>query len=106
MNPNDIEALIARSNCHLVLGNLEKAIEDAELILNLSNEDLQKARAIYLKAESLFQLGNFEMSLVFFYRGKKIRPELEQFRLGIQKSISAIESILRGNKLRYIIYSL
>lgn len=29
---------------------------------------------------------------MFFHRGKKIRPEIREFTLGIQKSTSAIEN--------------
>ena len=30
-------------------------------------------------------MGDFEFALVFYHRGHKLRPELEEFRLGIQK---------------------
>lgn len=50
--------------------------------------------AIYQKAEALYHLGDFEHSLVFYHRGLHVRPELEQFRLGVQKAREAIENAI------------
>ena len=44
---------------------------------------------------SLFQ-GQFEHGLIFFHRGHALRPELDQFRLGIQKCQEAIENSVGG----------
>jgi len=49
-------------------------------------------QGILQKAEVLYSLGDFETALMFFHRGKKIRPEIREFTLGIQKSTSAIEN--------------
>lgn len=81
--PTDTNALIARSNCFLQLGEPIKALEDAETAINADKSNI---RAIYQKAESLYYLGQFEHSLMFFHRGHKIRPELKNFQLGIQKT--------------------
>jgi len=35
-------------------------------------------------------LGQFEFALVFYHRGQKLRPELNNFRLGVQKAREAI----------------
>jgi len=32
------------------------------------------------------------MALVYFHRGNKLRPEIDEFRLGIQKSKEAIDN--------------
>ena len=45
-----------------------------------------------MKAEALYQRCDFETALVFFHRGHRIRPELQEFRLGIQKSQEAINN--------------
>ncbi|KAM5134981.1 outer dynein arm-docking complex subunit 4 isoform 2-T2 [Mantella aurantiaca] len=37
-------------------------------------------------------MGDFEFALVFYHRGNKLRPELQRFRLGIQKTQEAIEN--------------
>lgn len=39
-------------------------------------------------------MGNFEFALVFYHRGHKLRPELEEFRLGIQKAQEAIDNAI------------
>lgn len=97
MNPNDKNALIARSKCHLLLGEAQKALDDAEAALQLNPKDSNNAKAVYCKAEALYHLGDFEMSLVYYYRGIRIRPEFGQFRLGVQKAKDAIQNVLRKN---------
>ncbi|GAB1869731.1 Outer dynein arm-docking complex subunit 4 [Camponotus japonicus] len=97
MNPNDKDALIARSKCHLLLGNPQKALDDAEAALRLNPKDSSNAKAVYCKAEALYHLGDFEMSLMYYYRGMRIRPEFDQFRLGVQKAKDAIQNVLRKN---------
>lgn len=49
-------------------------------------------RGLYQKAEALYAMGDFEFALVFYHRGVKLRPELQEFRLGIQKAQEAIEN--------------
>ncbi|XP_032671773.1 tetratricopeptide repeat protein 25 isoform X2 [Odontomachus brunneus] len=97
LNPNDKNALIARSKCHLLLGESQKALDDAEAALRLNPKDSSNSKAVYCKAEALYHLGDFEMSLVYYYRGMRIRPEFGQFRLGVQKAKDAIQNILRKN---------
>ena len=41
--------------------------------------------------------GEFEQALVFYHRGNKLRPELQEFRLGIQKAKEAIDNAV-GSK--------
>jgi tetratricopeptide repeat protein 25 len=93
MSPNDIAALIARSKCYLQLGEPEKALGDSETALAIDKNNI---RAIYQKAEALYYLGKFEHSLMFFHRGLRIRPELANFRLGVQKTQEAIEATIGG----------
>ena len=56
------------------------------------NAQLLYLQGILQKAEVLYSMGDFETALMFFHRGKKIRPEIREFTLGIQKSSSAIEN--------------
>ncbi|XP_068145432.1 outer dynein arm-docking complex subunit 4 [Drosophila tropicalis] len=91
LNSTDINALISRSKCYLLLGESAKALQDAETALA---EDKNNIRAIYQKAESLYYLGQFEQSLMFFHRGLRARPELASFRLGVQKTQEAIENTI------------
>lgn len=96
MSPGDKNALIARSKCYLLLGQPQKALEDAEAALQEHSRDPSNARAIYYKAEALYHLGDFELSLVYYYRGMRIRSEFDGFRLGVQKAQEAIQNIIGG----------
>ena len=56
-----------------------------------------------MKAEALYQKGDFETALVFYHRGNKLRPELQEFRLGIQKCEEAIDNSI-GSKQNLIVF--
>ena len=43
-------------------------------------------------------MGDFEYALMYYHRGHKNRPELDEFRLGIQKAQEAIDNSI-GSKL-------
>merc|ERR1712048_476464 len=90
LEPVNKHALVARSKCYLRIGNVEAALNDANLSLK---EDKLFHRGLYQKAEALYQKGDFEMALVNFHRGYKKRPELVEFKLGIEKSKEAIMKI-------------
>jgi len=49
-----------------------------------------------MKAEAYYQMMQFEYALMYYHRGNKIRPEVQSFRLGIQKSREAIENSIGG----------
>jgi tetratricopeptide (TPR) repeat protein len=74
---------VARSKCYLLLGEPRLALTDAEMALKL---DPKHAKALLQKAEALYYCGEFEMSLVFYHRGLRARPDLIEFRLGVQKA--------------------
>lgn len=57
---------------------------------------------MYLKAEALYYMGEFEFALVFYHRGHKLRPQMQEFRLGIQKAQEAIENSV-GSKWQLIV---
>ena len=42
-------------------------------------------------------MGDFEHALMFYHRGSKIRPDLNEFKLGIQKAQEAISNSI-GSK--------
>ncbi|KAF6032938.1 TTC25 [Bugula neritina] len=85
----DRACLVARSKCHLQLGDNTTALDDAETSLG---DDPEYHKGIFAKAEALYCKGEFELALVFYHRGNKLRPELQEFRLGIQKAREAIEN--------------
>lgn len=37
-------------------------------------------------------MGDFEYALMYYHRGHHLRPELDEFRLGIQKAQEAIDN--------------
>ncbi|KAI9324855.1 hypothetical protein BDR26DRAFT_880472 [Obelidium mucronatum] len=97
MKLGDKSCLVARSKCYLQLGDAEKALEDSNMSLK---EDPLFFKGVFQKAEALYAKGDFEMALVFYHRGNKLRPELDEFRLGIQKAREAIDNSI-GNPKDY-----
>jgi hypothetical protein len=53
-------------------------------------------------------MGEFELALVFFHRGKKVRPDVREFQLGINKAQEAIDNCVGGkiflNYLNSVLY--
>ncbi|KAJ3044276.1 Tetratricopeptide repeat protein 25 [Rhizophlyctis rosea] len=97
LRPGDKNGLVARSKCYLQLGDAQAALEDANSALK---EDGDFFKGIFQKAEALYATGDFEMALVYYHRGNKLRPELNEFRLGIQKAREAIDNSI-GNPRDY-----
>lgn len=91
LNPTEKSALVARSKCYILLGQPENALKDAESALNIDKSYL---KAIYQKAEALYYLGDFEHSLMYYHRGLHIRPDHEDFKLGVHKAQKAIENAI------------
>merc|ERR1719167_1904866 len=96
---DNISSLVARSRCYTRLGKLELALKDAEKVLK---KDKKCQEALYQKAETLYQLGRYEHALVYYHRGHKLRPELDHFRIGIQKSQDAILGHLQMCNLKIL----
>lgn len=92
MKQGDKTCLVTRSKCYLMLGNSEAALNDSEAALAQDEEGKKDIRALCMKAEALYQKGDFETALVYYHRGNKLRSELQEFRLGIQKSQEAINN--------------
>ncbi|XP_041634188.1 outer dynein arm-docking complex subunit 4 [Cheilinus undulatus] len=89
MKPDDKTCLVGRSKCYLRMGQFENALKDAEASLK---EDKTFFKGLYQKAEALYYMGKFEFALVFYHRGQKLRPLMQEFKLGIQKAEGAIEN--------------
>ncbi|KAI5640688.1 hypothetical protein NE865_07006 [Phthorimaea operculella] len=89
--PEEKAAYVARSQCYLLLGEPKLALDDAETALKL---DPKHAKALLRKAEALYYCGEFELSLVHYHRGLRTRPDLYEFRLGVQKAQEAIENTI------------
>ena len=97
--PGERGCLVARSKCYLQLGNASSALQDAEESLK---EDKKYHRGLYHKAEALYQMGDFEYALVYYHRGYKLRPELGEFKLGIQKAQEAIQNSIGSRLFMYL----
>ncbi|KAK9977547.1 hypothetical protein ABG768_019355 [Culter alburnus] len=89
LQPDDKNCLVARSRCFVKLGDAESALKDAETSLK---DNKNYFKGLYQKAEALYTMGDFEFALVYYHRGHKLRPELQEFRLGIQKAQEAIDN--------------
>ncbi|NWU94167.1 TTC25 protein, partial [Upupa epops] len=87
LREGDKHCLVARSECYLRLGDTQNALKDAEASLQ---GDSTFSQGLYQKAETLYTMGDFEFALVFYHRGHRLRPELQKFRLGIEKCQEAI----------------
>lgn len=96
LSPKEKNGLVARSQCYILIGNPSEALKDAEAALQI---DKNFTKAIYQKAESLYYLGEFEHSLVYYHRGLRIRPDLEKFQLGVHKAQKAIENAIGASLL-------
>uniref|UniRef100_A0A3Q3XKD6 Outer dynein arm-docking complex subunit 4 n=1 Tax=Mola mola TaxID=94237 RepID=A0A3Q3XKD6_MOLML len=89
LKPDEKSCLIGRSKCYLNMGQSENALRDADASLA---DDQAFFEGLYQKAEALYHMGEFEFAQVFYHRGQKQRPQIQEFRLGIQKAQEAIEN--------------
>ncbi|TDH03170.1 hypothetical protein EPR50_G00160220 [Perca flavescens] len=89
LKPDDKTCFVGRAKCYLKMGQSDNALKDAEASLK---EDKSFFEGLYQKAEALYYMGEFEFALVFYHRGQKLRPQIQEFRLGIQKAQEAIEN--------------
>ncbi|KAJ3313643.1 Tetratricopeptide repeat protein 25 [Boothiomyces sp. JEL0838] len=95
IRPTDKHCLVARARCYIQIGCPQEALKDANTSLK---EDQTYYKGIYLKAEALYAEGDFELALLYFHRGNKLRPELYEFRVGILKSREAINNSIGDPK--------
>lgn len=95
LRENDLHCLLRRSSCYISLGDTEKALEDCNLALEKYPES---HKGLFQKAQVLYTRGEFEYALMYFHRGYKKRPELQEFRIGIQKCEEAIKNSLQLTK--------
>lgn len=87
MKPGNKSALVARSQCHLKLGDAASALQDAQASFSETGVYI---RGLFQFAEALFNLGQFEQALIQYHRGFRARRDKEEFRIGINKSQDAI----------------
>ena len=79
------------------MGDWKYAEMAAEVVLDV---DKYFVKAIYAKAEALYNTCQFEHALVLFHRGSRLSPDLEEFRLGIRKCRKLIQNAISPNVFR------
>ncbi|CAF0989858.1 unnamed protein product [Brachionus calyciflorus] len=89
LSPGNMNALVERAACYLKTGKNDLALNDAEESLK---ENKEFTKGLYQKAEALYAMGEFELALVFYHRGKKLRGDVREFQLGINKAQEAIDN--------------
>lgn len=82
-------AMTSLARCYLYMGQWEFAKMASEFVLEM---DKSFVKAIYPKAEALYNTCQFEHALVLFHRGKRLSPDMEEFRLGVQKCKKTIQN--------------
>ena len=81
------------------MGKYELALVDVDRVLK---SYCKNHEALGQKAETLYDLGRYEMALVFFHRANKIKPESAKYQNGIEKSQDAINCEYKiGIRLTY-----
>ncbi|XP_039553115.1 outer dynein arm-docking complex subunit 4 isoform X4 [Passer montanus] len=96
LRAGDKHCLITRSRCFLRLGDTENSLKDAEASLQIDSTFYE---GLYQKAAALYAMGDFEFALVFYHRGRRLRPDLHKFQLGINKAEEAIINCI-GNLMQ------
>ena len=66
LNADDPSSLIERAFCFNQQQEFENALKDANRALMIQRKP--SAKAFYVKGDSLYNLGDFEHSLMFYYR--------------------------------------
>ncbi|CAL6096138.1 Dynein_binding protein [Hexamita inflata] len=88
--------LLQRSRCYIATGQINNAIEDAEHAMKLDQQNGnidQFYRGYFQKAEAYYAAGEFEEALLFYYKAFWSRPNIYDYKLGVQK---AEQSVIRA----------
>ncbi|KAJ7421073.1 Tetratricopeptide repeat protein 25 [Willisornis vidua] len=93
------QCLITRSKCFLKLGDTASSLQDAEASLQ---RDRTFYEGLYQKAETLYTMGDFEFALVFYHRGRRLRPDQHKFQLGINKAEEAIMNCIGSKECHFL----
>eukprot|EP00762_Andalucia_godoyi_P006157 ANDGO_01615.mRNA.1 Hsp70-Hsp90 organizing protein 1 len=96
IDATDKTVLLQRCRCYISLGVPERGVMDAESTLKL---DKTFWRGVLAKAQALYAGGNFEFALIQYYRGARMRPDIDDFRLGVQKCKAAINESVDQEEL-------
>ncbi|CAL6007362.1 Dynein_binding protein [Hexamita inflata] len=94
------DIFLARSACYVAAGQPRDAVTDADAAIEL---DQDSCSAYYQKAEAYFSFGQFEQALVNYYAAYQKRPDIDKFRLGVQKAekaiLQAVQTCISGERV-------
>ena len=92
----NFDILTTKAKTFLAMGDYRAALRTAETILCTKKNSLA---AIKVKADSLFNLCDFEHSLVTYYKGKKLAPGNPIFEKGIDNCEETIKRLLNNKNV-------
>ena len=95
LNADDPVTLIERAMCQVGLQHFEKALIDADRALSKMRR--ASAKCLYVKADAMYNLGDFEHALIFYHRALKrsaSNGEDELVRDRINRTIKAIDNAI------------
>ena len=96
MAPEDVLALICRSQCNLNMGFHEDALRDAEKSMEINEHFVP---GLLQLGEVLFTMGWFERALIYYHQGRRNRKNAPEFKIGIMKAEYAIETCILGTSI-------
>ena len=89
-------AVYMAARVYMLWGIWRQALDASQRVLK---HDHKHVGAMLIKAESLYNLCQFEHAMVLFHRGEVLAPEKEEFRLGVQKCRTTITDGMRGTDI-------
>ena len=102
IKPFDIKCRLAQSRALVMLGRESEAQSILDKILKSSSLSVDEVlEGKYLKAEALYGQGEFEYAMVLFQECYNNRPDLEKYKIGVERSKEAILGALGSNILDY-----
>uniref|UniRef100_A0A5K3F6H0 Outer dynein arm-docking complex subunit 4 n=1 Tax=Mesocestoides corti TaxID=53468 RepID=A0A5K3F6H0_MESCO len=91
LRSNCISCLLKRAKCYMSIAQPLESMADIETALEI---DPLSYKATFQMAEIYYQSTAFESALVYFHRGRNIRPAARDFVLGVTKAETAIDNVI------------
>ena len=92
----DFDVLMTKAEALLSMGEYRAALRTAETILCTKKQSLTAMR---VKADSLFNLCDFEHALVMYHKGRNLAPRNSQFEKGIDNCEETIKRLLNNKEV-------
>ena len=99
LSPDDLNCLLYKASCYVKIQKYKEAIGEADraLFLYINASKAQKSKAYAIKGASHYHMGEFEKSLMHYYRALfrcANSAEEEDIRMGIRRSIEAVDNAI------------